>query len=198
MICLRKEALLIKVINKNVVIVICSILVIGIIYCFIIKVPQIQGCIFLGKRINIDLTVMLDGEKISLDNLNSNCISEKQSCSVSSKNRIYKTRGGEYGQYSFSLTIPSERLGQNKSDITLNLNYLNTNSWYISESKCDIYLYTNKNTSIIAENAIIDVKYNDDTSQNYNQNIDLKNNSLNINWGHFSAISGEKLVIGEL
>ncbi|GMQ57197.1 hypothetical protein AN1V17_15920 [Vallitalea sediminicola] len=161
---------------------IISIITITFICCYLLNPYQIQSYIFGKDRITIHLKVILNGEEISLDTLSANCTFENRNCTVNSKTGTYTTKGGKHGQYSFNIIIPLERLSY-KSDVILNLNYINANSWYVSESNCIVYLHTNENGNISADKAIISVKHNEKTSQNYIQNIEFVNSCLEINWG---------------
>ncbi|GKX31871.1 hypothetical protein SH1V18_43510 [Vallitalea longa] len=172
-----------KLLNKKFLITISSLAIIIIICFLVINSPRIQGHLYSKERITINLTVMLDGEKISLDNLNADCFHESEKCSVVSENGTYNTKGGSYGSYTFKIIIPSDRLSQYKDNITINLDYINSNNWYISKSNCIVYFNTNENGDIVGDKATIDIKYNDNTTQNYNKNIELEDNNLEIYWG---------------
>lgn len=63
----------------------------------------------------------MDDKEIELDQIDSTCISEKQKCNVNSQNGTYKTSGGHYGMYKFTLTIPKERLHGYSKDLVLKL-----------------------------------------------------------------------------
>lgn len=154
-----------------------------IIVIFIIKIPRLVGNLFNGNHITINLVVSLDEKEISLDNLKANCIYErKDNCIVKSDNGSYKTIGGEYGLYEFEIVIPSERLEGYTKDIILNLNYLNTNNWYISDSDCKVVLTTDEN-DVISSTFTVKTKYNDKTSKEYKDNAEVIDNIIDINFG---------------
>lgn len=172
-----------KIFNKKFILTVVSLIIIIFICFLIIDSPRIQGHIYSKDRITINLTVMLDGKKISLYGLNADCFHESEKCSVVSENGTYKTRGGNYGSYAFRIIIPSDRLDQYEDNITFNLDFHNTNNWYISNSNCTVYLSTNENGDIVGDKATIDINYNDNTSKKYNENIELQDDSLEISWG---------------
>lgn len=153
----------------------------GTAFC-IMKAPIIKGHLYSGDHIVIDLTIFLDGKEVSLDNLSTTCRFENEICRVTSENGIYKTSGGEYGEYQFELVIPSQHLNGYEKDINLNLNYINSNDWYISKSDCIINLYTDGN-GILSGNATINTKYNDNTSYNNKYDLKLIDHAIKINWG---------------
>lgn len=153
----------------------------GITFC-IMKAPIIKGHLYAGDHIAIDVTVFLDGKEVSLDNLSTTCSFENEICKVTSNNGVYKTSGGKYGEYLFQLVIPSERLDGYEKDITLNLDYINSNDWYISKSDCRINLYTDGNGTL-SGNTTLNTKYNDNTSYNHKYDLKLIDNAININWG---------------
>lgn len=56
------------------------------------------------------------------------CSSEaNESEQVTYNNGVFKTEGGKYGLYSFSLAIPSENLESYSEDLILKLDYINAN-----------------------------------------------------------------------
>jgi hypothetical protein len=69
-----------------------TIVLIVIIMLLITKIPIVEGYLFSGKHITINLSLSLNGEKISLDNLKATCIHEKyKNCPVISENGTFKT-----------------------------------------------------------------------------------------------------------
>ncbi|SEW22620.1 hypothetical protein [[Clostridium] fimetarium] len=167
--------------HKILVIVLLLFLILGIAFYFIIKMPRVQSYFFNGNRTTINVKIFIDDKELSLDNLIASCIFEKKDCEVNSKNGTFTTAGGNYGMYKFTITIPQERLNEYGKDILLNLNYLNANDWYISNSDCVIYLKTDND--ILSGKTEVNVKYNDHTSQNYKNDIKSLENVININWG---------------
>lgn len=169
---------------KYKVILIVSIIVIFtlVIIIYSIGIPRIKGHLYRGDHITINLTVNLDGSAISLNNLNATCIYDnKAENTVNSLDGTYKTKGGRYGNYSFEIIIPKDRLIGYDNDMIIKLDYLNTNNWFISKSDCTIDLYTSEND--ISGRSFVRVKHNDGTSNEYNKDIELNNNAININWG---------------
>ncbi len=167
---------------KTVIIIAVIVVIILLMVVFFIGIPRIRGHLYTGDRITVNLFVNFDGTAISLKDLNATCTYEnKVDTIVNSLDGIYKTRGGEYGKYSFELIIPKDRLIGFDNDLLIKLDYLNTNNWYISESNCIIDLYTGENRIYGSSNVI--VKYNDGTSDEYNKDIDMNNSVINVNWG---------------
>lgn len=146
------------------------------------KNPVIEGHTYNKDRIEIVVDVFLDGKKVSLESLKSVGSFEGKECEISSKDGIYKTRGGEYGEYKFNIDIPAKKLGDLKKDIELNLKYINSNNWYISKSNCIINLYTGDNGEIYG-NASVFTDYNDGSSYKNTYNWNIIKNVIDINWG---------------
>jgi len=157
------------------------VIILGIGVFIIINTPIEQKYFFKGNRITVNLKIFVDDKEISLDNLLATCTFEKKGCDVSSQSGTFKTAGGDYGLYKFTITIPKEQLNEYGNDILLNLNYLNSNNWYISNSDCVIHLKTDNN--IISGESEVTVQYNDNTSQDYKKDIKSINDSIDINWG---------------
>ena len=167
---------------KVILIVSIIVLIILVVIIYSIGIPRIKGHLYGGDHITINLTVKLDGAPISLEGLNATCIYDnKTDNTVNSLDGTYKTQGGKYGSYSFEVTIPKDRLNDFDNDMIIKLNFLNANNWYISQSNCAIDLYASKN--IISGSSNVIVKYSDGTSNEYNQEVELNNNAININWG---------------
>jgi len=143
--------------------------------------PKIYGEIYSGNRITLNLTIFFEGKPISLDKAEVYCDFDNSSCELYSENGIYKTRGGKYGKYHFKVILPKGSLDGIENDIVLNLNYINTNSWYISKNNCIFNLYESNDT--IVGDANVNVKYNDNNTENHNFNLINKDNVFNINWG---------------
>ena len=167
--------------RKIILILLFVFIIIGIGLSIMIQTPIGQRYFFKGNRITVNLKVFVDDKELSLDQLVVTCNFEKKACDVTSDNKTFHTAGGKYGLYEFTVTIPKERLDEYGKDILLNLNYLNANNWYISNSDCVIYLKTDNN--MLTGKTEVTVKYNDNTSQNYIKDVKSLDNSVNINWG---------------
>jgi len=167
--------------RKIILIILFVFIIIGIGFCIMIQTPIGQRYFFKGNRITVNLKVFVDDKELSLDQLFATCTFENKDCDVTSDSGTFHTAGGNYGLYKFTVTIPKERLDEYGDDILLNLNYLNANNWYISNSDCVIYLKTDNNT--LTGKTEVTVKYNDNTSQNYINDVKSLDNSVDINWG---------------
>ncbi len=172
---------MVKIKQKGIMIIpIISIFVIIII--IINNLPIIQDKLYTGDRIKINLAVNYNGQKISLDNINATCIyQEKNNYIVKSNNGNYSTKGGDYGKYVFRLIIPKKCIDGYENDITIDLNYINTNNWYISNSDCTVNLIYNNN--ILSGDFTVNTKYNHGTFEEHQSKIELIDNVININWG---------------
>jgi len=167
--------------RKIILILLFVFIIIGIGLSIMIQTPIGQRYFFKGNRITVNLKVFVDDKELSLDQLFVTCTFENKDCDVTSDSGTFHTAGGNYGLYKFTVTIPKERLDEYGDDILLNLNYLNANNWYISNSDCVIYLKTDNN--MLTGKTEVTVKYNDNTSQNYIKDVKSLDNSVNINWG---------------
>lgn len=150
--------------------------------CFIINNPRIRGHFYTGDRITINLKVISNGHEIALNDLVVTGVYNDKNLDVTSENGVYKTSGGNHGEYNFQLIIPKERINEYENDITLQLNYINANNWYISNSDCIVELDLNENGLISAEYSVY-VLYNDNSSSEYKRNVEPNNNIINIYWG---------------
>ena len=167
---------------KIIAIILLIFLIFGIAFYFIIKTPRVQSYFYKGNCITINLKIFVNDKEISLDNLIAKDSFENKDCQVTSKNGTFTMAGGKYGLYKVTLTIPKERLDEYGSDILLNLNYLNANDWYISNSDCVISLKTDSN-NVLSGKTEVNVKYNDNTSQNHKKGIESLDDLINVNWG---------------
>ena len=156
-------------------------IIFGIGFYIIIKSPIGQRYLFKGDRITVNLKVFVDDKEVSLNDLIATCKYEKNNCDVTSQNGTYKSAGGDYGLYKFSVTIPKERFNEYGNDILLNFNFLNANNWYISNSDCVISIKTDNN--ILSGKAGVTVKYNNNAPKSYINDIKSIDNSIDINCG---------------
>lgn len=144
--------------------------------------PVINGKFYSGNRITVSLSIFLDDRELSLDNRNASCTYENETCSLKMENGTLQTKGGHYGEYCFKIIIPAGQLGEHANNLILNLNYLNANDWYISKSDCIIRLYT-KEDNTISGNAVINTKYNDNSSKVNKYDINESVGEISLNWG---------------
>jgi len=173
----------VKIKHKNIMIIpIVLVFIIIIIVIIVNNLPIIQGKLYTGDRIKINLVVNYNGQKLSLDNLNATCIYQKKDNQiVKSNNGNYSTKGGGYGKYVFRIIIPEKYIDGYENDITIDLNYINTNNWYISNNDCIVNLINNND--ILSGDFTVNTKYNDGTIEEHQSEIELIDNVININWG---------------
>lgn len=168
--------------KRNIKFVILGLVLLGFLtYIFISFGPMIWGKIYSGDRITVNLTLFFEGKQIPLEGVEVQCDFENSQCEFNAKNGTYKTEGGKYGKYHFKVLIPKVSVEGIENDITLDLNYINTNSWYISDSRCVINLYENGNA--IMGDANVNVKYNNNTTTNHLFDLVSKDNVISITWG---------------
>ncbi len=167
--------------GNKIMIIILVIMLIGVAY-FIIKNPRVQSYFYSGDRITLKLKVNLNGKEVSLENIDASCFYNNEKCEVASENGVYKTPGGKHGLYQFQLYLSQERLNGFNKDISFNFNYINANEWYISNSECEVELFSNEEGGL-SGHAIAKVEYNDKSSENYRTEIELNENIINVNWG---------------
>ena len=144
--------------------------------------PMIKGKLYNGNRITINVSIYLDDKKLNLQNISAECSFENEVCNLTSDNGKFQTKGGKYGEYRFKVMVPDKQNNGLNHNLTLNLNFLNSNDWHISKSDCCIYLYTNKNDSL-SGNAVIKTKYNDRSSKTNNYDINETTGDISLNWG---------------
>lgn len=144
--------------------------------------PVIKGKIYNGNRITLDLRIFLDDKELNPEHVSAVCTFENEIYNLESENGKFQTKGGNYGEYRFKIVIPVKQNIELKNDLILNLNFLNANDWYISESDCSIHLYTNQNNTF-SGNAVIETKYNDKSSKTNKYDINEAAGEINLNWG---------------
>lgn len=77
-----------------------------------------QGDLFKGDHITIDLNITEYGKTIELIEPQMVCSSDaNESEQVTYVNGLFKTKGGKYGCYSFSLEIPAKALETYSEDL---------------------------------------------------------------------------------
>ena len=167
--------------RKIILILLFVFIIIGIGLSIMIQTPIGQRYFFKGNRITVNLKVFVDDKELSLDQLFVTCTFENKDCDVTSDSGTFHTASGNYGLYKFTVTIPKERLDEYGDDILLNLNYLNANNWYISNSDCVISIKTDNNT--LSGKAGVTVKYNNNAPKSYINDIKSIDNSIDINCG---------------
>lgn len=152
-----------------------------IIILMIFTIPQLQGYLYFGDRINVIVHVYINEKEINLDDTSVFMMHKGNTEELIFDQNTIQTKGGEYGEYTFKVHIDKNQTGFDK-DIELYLRYINTNKWYISSSTCKIYL-TSKNDTI-SGNSSINVQYNDKSSNLYEQRFEVIEDEVSITWGN--------------
>lgn len=159
------------------------ILVILVIFCVLYSVfPIIYGKLYSGNHIKIDLSIYYEGNQINIDDLEVKCVNpQNQVSQIEKDGSEYSVKGGTYGKYTFILTIPGTCIENGEEDIIIELQYLNSNDWYISDSKCMIDI-RNVN-GLVSCNCKINTKYNDGTTADYSEEKETENGNVKFSWG---------------
>lgn len=168
--------------KKKIVFIICGVIAVLAAILVYFTFPIIQGKLFADYNVNLDLIVYCNGKEIDLRDLEIKCTNPKdKTVEVVCKDGIYRVGEGQYGKYIFVITIPKSELEGFSEDLTLELHYINTNSWYISDSTCVISI-TNEDEVANCQ-CEINTKYNDGTSQNYIEEDVIEDGKVKFSWG---------------
>lgn len=162
---------------------IAIILVILVVFCIFYSVfPRIYGKLYSGNHIKMDLSIYYEGNQISIDDLEVKCVNPQNLVSQIKKDGSkYSVKGGKYGRYIFTVTIPRIYIENGEEDIIIELQYLNSNDWYISDSECVIDI---RNVDgLVSCNCKINTKYNDGTSADYSEEKQIENGNVKFSWG---------------
>lgn len=101
--------------------------------------PIIYGKLYSGNHIGIDISIYYDEIQISLDDVEIKCVNPDNKVEqVEKKDATYSVKGGKYGRYIFTITIPGTHIKEGEENIIVELQYLNSNDWYISDTDCII------------------------------------------------------------
>ena len=172
--------------KKNIfiaIIILASFLILFVVIFFIINYPRIKGHFYTGERINVNLKVISNGHEVPLNDLvATGTYDYNNDFDVVSENGVYKALGGEHGHYQFEIVIPKERLSEYDHDLIVQLNYINTNNWYISKKRCVINLDFDEN-GFTSGNSSVYISYNDRTSSEYKDKIKFNDNIISVDWG---------------
>lgn len=167
--------------KHKILMIISFIFIIGISLIYFKFGPMIKGKLYNGNRITLNVSIYVNDKELELQNVSAECSFENEVCNIKSENGKFQTKGGKYGEYCFKITIPSIERNTLTDDLILNLNFLNSNDWYISKSDCCIYLYTDNNS--LSGNATINTKYNDNTVKTNVFDIDETTGDISLHWG---------------
>ena len=144
--------------------------------------PIIQGRLYLGNRINMDISVYFNGELIDIKELEVRCKDPRNVYSdIEMVDSRYCVRGGTYGAYTYTVVVPAKYIGDTDENITVELVYINANSWYISYSKCVIKI--EEQDGIRECSCEIKTKVNDGTSTDYLKESPIESGIVQFTWG---------------
>lgn len=185
-----------KVLISSLVILGLSALVMLLIYSNVFQI--IRGKLYSGNRIELDLSIYYNGNLITSDMINVTCTNpEGQNEKVAENVSKYSVKGGKYGKYYFQVTIKKDidnnienseevsKISNTKENIeetiTLELQFLKSNDWYISKSDCVVEIDSiggNLNCS-----CKVSTEYNDGTSSDYYEEKVIEDNIVRFSWG---------------
>lgn len=182
--------------KRNILIVAIIAVLLGIVVYKIY--PMIYGKLYSGNHINLDLSIYYKGKQLKADDYKIECINPKgKNDSISKDGTQYAVKGGEYGCYSFVITIFShvvdaadveietsdETYIENiKEEVIIELQFLNSNDWYISNSNCKIEIQNIE--GLLNSNCVIDTEYNDGTTSEYSKHKQFDNGKVEFTWGN--------------
>ena len=184
--------------RRNILIIVTMTLVVllGVVLCK--TYPMIYGKLYSGNHINLDLSIYYKGKQLEADDYKIECINPKgKNEAISKEGTQYAVKGGEYGCYSFVITILShvidatdveiETSGETyiehvNEEVIVELKFLNSNDWYISSSNCKIEIQNIE--GLLNSNCIIDTQYNDGTSSEYSKQKQFDNGNVEFLWGN--------------
>ena len=182
--------------KRNILIVAIIAVLLGIVVYKIY--PMIYGKLYSDNHINLDLSIYYKGKQLKADDYKIECINPKgKNESISKEGTQYAVKGGEYGCYTFVITINSNVMDETvteieKSDETyidhkkdearIELKFLNSNDWYISNSNCKIEIQNIE--GLLNSKCVIDTEYNDGTSSEYSKQKQFNNGKVEFTWGN--------------
>ena len=140
---------------------------------------RIYGKLYKGNHIELDLSIYYDGELIPSDNIQVTCINpEGKNELLNNDDLKYSIKGGEYSKYIFAVTIQDTNY---KEPVILELEFLNANDWYISNSNCIIEIQ-NQDGQLNC-NYKISTEYNDKKIEDVYDNKQMEDRKIKISWG---------------
>lgn len=144
--------------------------------------PMIEGRFYNGNRITLNASLTLDGKSIDMEKCTIKCATpQNKEVVITSDNGKYGVEGGEYGKYTFTITVPKELVEGADKDINISLNYINANNWYISNSDCEINIAKDENGYKASLN--VTTKYNDGNDYQYEDTKEIKDYLVDFTWG---------------
>ena len=153
--------------------------------------PIISGRLYSGNHINLDLSISYEGKQLETRDFKVECINPEGNIEFISKDgNKYAVKGGKYGEYRFLVIISTDILNEENIDdnieyiednIVIELQFINANDWYISDSNCIIEIQ-NVDGALNC-NCTIDTEYNDGTSLDYSNEKPIENGKVEFLWG---------------
>lgn len=167
--------------KKKIIVIVLAIIALVAVAIFMTQsniLHRIYGKLYKGNHIELNLSVYYEGEQITSDNIKITCINpEGKNESINSKDLKYSIKGGEYGKYIFIVTI-EDRF---QEDMVLELEFLNANDWYISDSNCIIEIQ-NQDDELNCSYRIT-TEYNDETTDDLSGEKQMEDGKIKITWG---------------
>ena len=144
--------------------------------------PIVQGKLSFGNRINMAISIFYNGKQISMNEVEVSCKNPNdQPCDIEIQGSKYSVKGGAYGAYTYTITIPAKYMDNRNEDVAIELAYINANSWYISDSNCVITI--EEQDGVSSCKCEVETKYNDGTSTDYLKGDEIENGVVQFTWG---------------
>jgi hypothetical protein len=135
-----------------------------------------------GDHITLGLHITVDGEQIDMGKAKITCDLEGKTQTVSHQGSVVTTRGGDYGMYTFTVTLPGGTIAGEDKDLTANIDYMNANNWYIVAIGCDISLA--RSGEGYAGTAAVWTSYNDGRAESFTKDFSSHGGELfKLNFG---------------
>ena len=184
--------------RRNILIIVAIVLVVLLGIVLYKTYPVIYGKFYSGNHITLDLSIYYKGKQLKADDYKIECInSEGKNEAISKEGTEYAVKGVEYGCYNFVITIFSHIMAATdvekettdetyiehvKEEVTVELKFLNSNDWYISNSNCKIEIQNIE--GLLNSKCVIDTEYNDGTSSEYSKQKQFNNGKVEFTWGN--------------
>ncbi len=170
--------------KRNVIALTIAIVVVICILAVYNTYPIIYGKLYSGNHINLDLSISYEGRQLKTTDFKVECINPEGNIEkVSKADNKYAVRGGEYGEYTFLVTIDTKIFDEEniENNIVIEFQFINANDWYISDNNCVIEI-RNIDGALNCD-CTIDTEYNDGTSSNYFKEKQIENGNVEFTWG---------------
>ena len=169
--------------KKKIILILLSFILLVGAALFLVKshtIQRIYGKLYTGDHIELDLSIYYKGELLTSDCIDITCINPQgkhESIGKDAETSKYSVKGGEYGKYIFTVTIEDKT----EEPVVLELKFLNTNDWYISDNNCIIEIQNID--GILNCNCKINTEYNDGTLSDYSNEKQIENGKVEFSWG---------------